>query len=46
MIYEFRITLDDTKPAVWRLIQVPDTFTFRDLHRRLTFIDYNYYYYT
>jgi hypothetical protein len=43
MIYEFKITLDDTKPTVWRLIQVPDTFTFRDLHRKLTFFDYNFY---
>lgn len=35
MIYVFKISLNETKPKVWRRIQVPDTFTFRDLHCKL-----------
>jgi len=31
-VYEFKITLRDTKPAVWRRIRVPETYTFWDLH--------------
>lgn len=31
-VYQFKITLKDTKPPVWRRIQVPETYTFRDLH--------------
>jgi hypothetical protein len=31
-IYEFKVTLLDTKPAIWRRIQVPETYTFWDLH--------------
>ncbi len=31
-IYQFKITLKDTKPAVWRRIQVPGEYSFWDLH--------------
>ena len=31
-IYQFKITLGDSKPPIWRRIQVPDTYTFWDLH--------------
>jgi len=31
-VYQFRITLEDIKPPVWRRIQVPETYTFWDLH--------------
>lgn len=31
-IFQFKITLKDTKPPVWRRIQVPETYTFWDLH--------------
>lgn len=31
-VYQFKITLKDTKPAIWRRIQVPETYTFCDLH--------------
>lgn len=31
-VYQFKITLKNTKPSVWRRIQVPDTYTFWDLH--------------
>ena len=31
-VYQFRITLKDIKPTVWRRIQVPETYTFWDLH--------------
>lgn len=32
IIYQFKITLLDTDPAIWRRIQVPDTYTFEQLH--------------
>ena len=32
MIYQFKITLKETHPPVWRRIQVPSTYTFWDLH--------------
>jgi hypothetical protein len=31
-IHQFKITLDGTKPPVWRRIQLPATATFWDLH--------------
>ncbi len=31
-VYDFRIVLLDTKPTIWRRIQVPETYTFWDLH--------------
>ena len=31
-IYQFKITLKDIKPPIWRRIQVPDNYTFWDLH--------------
>jgi len=32
VIYQFKITLKDIKPPIWRRIQVPSTYTFWDLH--------------
>ena len=31
-VYQFKITLDGIKPTIWRRIQVPETYTFWDLH--------------
>src|SRR3989344_3087702 len=31
-IYQFKITLLNTKPPIWRRIQVPENYTFWDLH--------------
>ncbi len=31
-LYQFKITLKDIKPPIWRRIQVPGTCTFWDLH--------------
>ncbi|GAH94095.1 unnamed protein product [marine sediment metagenome] len=31
-VYQFKITLKDIKPPIWRKIQVPKTYTFYDLH--------------
>ena len=31
-IYQFKITLEDIKPAIWRRIQVPEVYSFWDLH--------------
>ena len=31
-VYQFKIALKGTKPPVWRRIQVPETYTFWDLH--------------
>jgi len=31
-VYQFKITLKDSKPPIWRRIQVPETYTFWDLH--------------
>ncbi|MDO9530052.1 MAG: plasmid pRiA4b ORF-3 family protein [Syntrophales bacterium] len=31
-VYQFKITLKDIKPPIWRRIQVPESYTFWDLH--------------
>ena len=31
-IYQFKIELDGVTPTIWRRIQVPDTYSFWDLH--------------
>ena len=31
-VYQFKITLQDIKPSIWRRIQVPETYSFWDLH--------------
>lgn len=31
-LYQFKITLEGTKPPIWRRIQVPESFSFLDLH--------------
>jgi hypothetical protein len=31
-VYQFRIELKDLKPMIWRRIQVPETYSFWDLH--------------
>jgi len=31
-VYQFKITLKRVKPVVWRRIQVPETYSFWDLH--------------
>jgi len=31
-VYQFKITLKEAKPPIWRRIQVPETYTFYDLH--------------
>lgn len=32
MIHQYKITLRDVMPAVWRRVQVPEKYTFWDLH--------------
>jgi hypothetical protein len=32
MIHQYKITLRDISPAIWRQIQVPENYTFWDLH--------------
>lgn len=32
MVYQFKITLKDTKPPIWRRIQVTSKYSFWDLH--------------
>lgn len=34
-VYQFKIVLKDTDPAIWRRIQVPSTYTFWDLHKAI-----------
>jgi len=31
-VYQFRITLEEIEPDIWRVIQVPETYNFWDLH--------------
>ena len=31
-VYQFKITLRGIRPPIWRRIQVPDNYTFWDLH--------------
>jgi len=31
-VYQFKITLMDVRPSIWRRIQVPETYSFWDLH--------------
>lgn len=31
-VYQFKITLEDINPAIWRRIQVPENYSFWDLH--------------
>ena len=31
-VYQFKITLQGIRPPIWRRIQVPETYTFWDLH--------------
>ena len=31
-VYQFKIALKGIKPPIWRRIQVPETYTFWDLH--------------
>jgi len=31
-VYQFRIKLEDIEPSIWRVIQVPEAYTFWDLH--------------
>ncbi|MEL3960191.1 plasmid pRiA4b ORF-3 family protein [Lysinibacillus endophyticus] len=33
MIFQFKITLKDSKPPIWRRFEVKDTMTFYDLHK-------------
>jgi hypothetical protein len=32
LLYQFKVTLQDVKPAVWRRIQTPARYSFWDLH--------------
>jgi len=31
-VYQFKVVLQDVKPSIWRRIQVPESYTFWDLH--------------
>lgn len=35
MIFQFKITLKDSKPPIWRRFEVKDTMTFYDLHKMI-----------
>jgi hypothetical protein len=49
-VYQFKITLRDTTPVVWRRIQVPDRYSFWDLHCAITdclgWLDYHLHLFT
>jgi hypothetical protein len=32
MVYQFKVSLLDIKPVIWRRIQAPSTYSFWDLH--------------
>jgi len=32
LVFQFKITLQEIEPAIWRRIQVPSTYSFWDLH--------------
>jgi len=32
LVYQFKITLCEIEPAIWRRIQVPGNYSFWDLH--------------
>jgi Plasmid pRiA4b ORF-3-like protein len=32
LIYQFKVTLEEISPAIWRRLQVPERYTFWDLH--------------
>ncbi|HEX2866051.1 MAG TPA: AbrB/MazE/SpoVT family DNA-binding domain-containing protein [Ignavibacteriales bacterium] len=34
-VYQFKITLHDVKPRIWRRIQVPETYNFEQLHNAI-----------
>jgi len=36
LIYRFKIELKDFEPTIWRLIQVPDDYTFWELRVAIT----------
>ena len=35
-VYQFKVALKDVEPVIWRRIQVPDYYTFWDLHCAIT----------
>ncbi len=39
-VYQFRIVLKNTKPPIWRRIQVPDNYSFKDLHAAIQNVMY------
>ena len=49
-VYQFKITLQDIQPPIWRRIQVPETYTFYDLHVAIQdamgWLDYHLYQFT
>lgn len=34
-VFQFKITLNDIKPRIWRRIQVPETYNFQQLHNAI-----------
>ena len=49
-VYQFKVTLQETEPLVWRRIQVPGCYTFWDLHCAITdafgWLDYHLHLFT